>query len=103
LAITSPTSGGRSVGIVRSQTQTMEFGFSFLPLDALVDDQFRLNVVALHNLIRFTAFLLKDCPDSGDICQRRVTSLIETIIIDVSEIMYEQNNIFYLLLSRYLQ
>jgi hypothetical protein len=25
LAITSPTSGGRSVGIVRSQTQTMEF------------------------------------------------------------------------------
>jgi hypothetical protein len=27
LAITSPTSGGRSVGIVRSQTQTMEFKF----------------------------------------------------------------------------
>jgi hypothetical protein len=27
LAITSPTSGGRSVGIVRSQTQTMEFSF----------------------------------------------------------------------------
>jgi hypothetical protein len=25
LAITSPTSGGRSVGIVRSQTQTKEF------------------------------------------------------------------------------
>jgi hypothetical protein len=25
LAITSPTSGGRSVGIVRSRTQTMEF------------------------------------------------------------------------------
>jgi hypothetical protein len=25
LAITSPTSGGRSVGIVRSQTQTTEF------------------------------------------------------------------------------
>jgi hypothetical protein len=29
LAITSPTSGGRSVGIVRSPTQTMEFSFSF--------------------------------------------------------------------------
>jgi hypothetical protein len=29
LAITSPTSGGRSVGIVRSRTQTMEFSFSF--------------------------------------------------------------------------
>jgi hypothetical protein len=28
LAITSPTSGGRSVGIVRSRTQTMEFSFS---------------------------------------------------------------------------
>jgi hypothetical protein len=27
LSITSPTSGGRSVGIVRSQTQTMEFSF----------------------------------------------------------------------------
>jgi hypothetical protein len=30
LAITSPTSGGRSVGIVRSRTQTMEF---FLVMD----------------------------------------------------------------------
>jgi hypothetical protein len=27
LAITSPTSGGRSVGIVRSRIQTMEFVF----------------------------------------------------------------------------
>jgi hypothetical protein len=27
LAITSPTSGGRSVGVVRSRTQTMEFPF----------------------------------------------------------------------------
>jgi hypothetical protein len=30
LAITSPTSGGRSVGIVRSRTQTMEFSLVFL-------------------------------------------------------------------------
>jgi hypothetical protein len=30
LAITSPTSGGRSVGIVRSRTQTMEFRFFLL-------------------------------------------------------------------------
>jgi hypothetical protein len=29
LAITSLTGGGRSVGIVRSRTQTMEFFFSF--------------------------------------------------------------------------
>jgi hypothetical protein len=36
LAITSPTSGGRSVGIVGSRTQTMEFFFNhtclFTPL-----------------------------------------------------------------------
>jgi hypothetical protein len=30
LAITSPTSGGRSVGIVRSRTQTMEFSFHYM-------------------------------------------------------------------------
>jgi hypothetical protein len=29
LALTSPTSGGPSVGIVRSRSQTMEFSFSF--------------------------------------------------------------------------
>jgi hypothetical protein len=30
LAITSPTSGGISVGIVRSRTQTIEFSFFYL-------------------------------------------------------------------------
>jgi hypothetical protein len=30
LAIASPTSGGRSVGIVRSRTQTMEFSLVFM-------------------------------------------------------------------------
>jgi hypothetical protein len=30
LAITSPTSGGRSVSIVRSRTQTMEFSLVFM-------------------------------------------------------------------------
>jgi hypothetical protein len=35
LAITSPTSGGRSVGIVLSQTQTMEFSFFSLDYDSL--------------------------------------------------------------------
>jgi hypothetical protein len=29
-AITSPTNGGRSVGIVRSRTQATEFSFTFL-------------------------------------------------------------------------
>jgi hypothetical protein len=32
LTITSPTSGGRSVGIVRSRTQAMEFFFSWFCL-----------------------------------------------------------------------
>jgi len=30
LALTSPTGGGRSVGIVRSRTKAMEFSFSFI-------------------------------------------------------------------------
>jgi hypothetical protein len=29
LALNSPTSGGRSVGIIRSWTQAMKFGFNF--------------------------------------------------------------------------
>jgi hypothetical protein len=36
LAITSLTSGGRSVGIVRSRTQTMEFSFSLVLREASV-------------------------------------------------------------------
>jgi hypothetical protein len=35
LAITSRTSGGRSVGIVRSRTQTMEFFFFFINLRSI--------------------------------------------------------------------
>jgi hypothetical protein len=35
LAITSPKSGGRSVGIVRSPTQTMEFSFSLVFFTAI--------------------------------------------------------------------
>jgi hypothetical protein len=30
LALTSPTGGGRSVGIVRSRTKATEFSFSFM-------------------------------------------------------------------------
>jgi hypothetical protein len=36
LAITSPTSGGRSVGIVHSRPQTMEFSLVFLVLDVFL-------------------------------------------------------------------
>jgi hypothetical protein len=32
MALTSPTSGGRSVGTVRSRTQATEFSFSFLKI-----------------------------------------------------------------------
>jgi hypothetical protein len=35
LALTSPTNGGRSVGIVRLRTKATEFGFLFLVLVAL--------------------------------------------------------------------
>jgi hypothetical protein len=41
LALTSPTCGGRSVGIVRSRTQTMEF-FKYIP------PKRRLNSNRLH-------------------------------------------------------
>jgi hypothetical protein len=36
LAITSPTSGGRSVGLVRSRTQTMEFSFLITEIKTFV-------------------------------------------------------------------
>jgi hypothetical protein len=39
LAITSPTSGGRSVGIVRSRTQTMEFVFFMLSFSTHASSQ----------------------------------------------------------------
>jgi hypothetical protein len=42
VAITSPTSGGRSVGVVRSRTQTMEFSFSFCHLSEAIS-----NLIAL--------------------------------------------------------
>jgi hypothetical protein len=36
LAITSPTSGGRSVGIVRSRIQAMEFSLVIVYLDIII-------------------------------------------------------------------
>jgi hypothetical protein len=50
-ATTSPTSGGRSVGIVRSQTQTMEFFFKTtkgkLLNELFIDDWLQI----VHDLI----------------------------------------------------
>jgi hypothetical protein len=49
LAITSPTSGGRSIGIVRSRTQTMEFRFFnertkfYVSLDIMACSKFNVN------------------------------------------------------------
>jgi hypothetical protein len=52
LAITSPTSGGRSVGIVRSRTQTMEFvclfGMATLVMDFNVIQLIKLFVINLY-------------------------------------------------------
>jgi hypothetical protein len=36
LALTSPTGGGRSVGMVRSRTKATEFSFNLAPLIKLV-------------------------------------------------------------------
>jgi hypothetical protein len=69
LAITSPTSGGRSVGIVRSRTRTMEFFYSRIRIQRLEEsyknlkksqntparfepDSFRLNQLAPHNVVK---------------------------------------------------
>jgi hypothetical protein len=38
LAIISPTSGGRSVGIVRPRTQTMEFSFLVLVMKEVANE-----------------------------------------------------------------
>jgi hypothetical protein len=37
LALTSPTGGGRSVGIVRSRTKATEFSFSYLNFSSDLD------------------------------------------------------------------
>jgi hypothetical protein len=47
LAITSPTSGGRSVDIVRSRTQTMEFSFFVLAVTPDYGAQAKANNVPL--------------------------------------------------------
>ena len=39
LALTSPTGGGRSVGIVRSRTKATEFSFSFSGLIDVPEDK----------------------------------------------------------------
>jgi hypothetical protein len=48
LALTSPTGGGRSVGIVRSRTKATEFSFS-LVLHVLVSDR---NARTAHQFLR---------------------------------------------------
>jgi hypothetical protein len=56
LAITSPTSGGRFVGIVRSRTQTMEFSLvlalllMFMSMDAIL--KFKVASVRADRLLK---------------------------------------------------
>jgi len=40
LALTSPTGGGRSVGIVRSRTKATEFSFSFSLYNSLYPQEY---------------------------------------------------------------
>ena len=48
LALTEPTGGGRSVGIVRSQTKATEFSFSLVLLTIILpQDPFRTKVSSL--------------------------------------------------------
>jgi hypothetical protein len=49
LAITSLTSGGRSVGIVRSRTQTMEFSFFLVAIYKIIKKEFTQLLVIMHN------------------------------------------------------
>jgi hypothetical protein len=51
LTVTSPTSGSRSVGIVRSRTQTIEFSFIFID--------------KVNNSVYISAFHIRAYPVSG--------------------------------------
>jgi hypothetical protein len=56
LAITSPTSGGRSVGIVHSRTPTMEFVlFCILLLEMYVN-----NLIQFSGIISATGYMKTD-------------------------------------------
>jgi hypothetical protein len=59
LALTSPTSSGRSVGIVRSQTKATEFSFSFVNSDLLEQmkySNFVSNKIVAHRCRRCVGF-----------------------------------------------
>ena len=49
LALTSPTGGGRSVGIVRVRTEATEFSFGFSQHDICTEEEWRLHVAAKSN------------------------------------------------------
>jgi hypothetical protein len=48
LALTSPTSGGRSAGIIRSQTKATEFSLVALKIDRRLGGIFRLHLQCLQ-------------------------------------------------------
>jgi hypothetical protein len=63
LAITSPTSGSRSVDIVRSQTQTIEFSFSFyvwLLMSVFVSGVYWIDNSFQYNLYIATVKIISD-------------------------------------------
>ena len=61
LVLTSPTGGGRSVGIVRSRTKATEFSFSFRVVD-------RKNVMYVTSVVYNQIFFL----DKAAICENSI-------------------------------
>jgi hypothetical protein len=63
LAVTSPTGGGRSVGIVRLRTKATEYSFSFSPCGTLLKEQGFSNLV--QNMGHKEPVLKPRCMGSG--------------------------------------
>jgi hypothetical protein len=59
LAITSPTSGGRSVGVVRSRTQAMEFFLIYLVKIAVSSPDY-VQTFSLRDLLSYAYFICLD-------------------------------------------
>jgi hypothetical protein len=71
LALTSPTSGGRSVGIVRSRTKAMEFSFYI---------KYSFRTLEMTNLIELLQFA---CNRAGD-CELTIKSDCELKKLSIS-------------------
>jgi hypothetical protein len=82
LALTSPTGGGRSVGIVRSRTKAMEFSFSFF----VRHKNFPL-IVLFMNLMQITEKLLISGLLQRNIFRGRMNHILFQDVISAAELM----------------